>query len=421
MRTQIARRTGAIAALIALAALVVPWGSASAAKSQSTEPAVSSNAWYWQDQTSQPVTDPTTDADVVTLEATNPFCPQAPGGLGGQDATCKSGRLPVEVRGGDYETPNMLSAVGFDLLAVPIGSKVTRFTATFLEADDPQSQPINVDGKQLQACVVNDFFGDGEARKYKELPKFKCTKKDPIAKRKARKGKEGYEWTFDLTKLAAGWVKNGAPVTAVMLYPVKPKAASNAADDAQWRVVMAGKEEPDGIKTKLVYTPPPTETDDGLGGLDGDVSGGFDSGDTSTGGFDSGSGTTTGTTTETTVGEDTPTPVEADEVDPNALASDAIPEVPGGLPMYAWLAILGGFVGFSLVRTVVLEGATGVRPDGVLAQIRKINSERRGAPIEDVLGNDDGRLTAALGTIQGLGRSARSAITKLNPRSWRKS
>jgi hypothetical protein len=59
------------------------------------------------------------------------------------------------------------------------------------------------------------------------------------------------------------------------------------------------------------------------------------------------------------------------------LASDEV-TVPSGLPLYVWLALLAGIVGFSMVRSVVLEKNTGVRPDGVLAQIQRLNAQRRG-------------------------------------------
>jgi hypothetical protein len=48
------------------------------------------------------------------------------------------------------------------------------------------------------------------------------------------------------------------------------------------------------------------------------------------------------------------------------------------MPGYVWLAILAGIIGFTLVRSVVLESASGIRPNGVLAQIQRLNADRHG-------------------------------------------
>ena len=245
-----------IGALLIIGALPVSAGAAEA------EPAVGSYAWYWETQKSQAVTDPTSGADVATIEAPNPFCPStSAGGTPEQAGACHPGRLPVEVQGGDYETPDKLSAVAFDLALVPIDSTVSKFEVTFLEATDNQSQPQNAEGKQLQACYIEEFFGDGDARQYKEVPRYECTKSDPVAKRKAVKIKtkdgkvDRFQYTFDLTAFAKKWVE-GAPVAGIMLSPVEPKEASPTTD-TNWRVVLDGPAEENGIVASITYKAPP--------------------------------------------------------------------------------------------------------------------------------------------------------------------
>ncbi len=51
------------------------------------------------------------------------------------------------------------------------------------------------------------------------------------------------------------------------------------------------------------------------------------------------------------------------------------------MPGYVWLAILAGIVAFTLVRSVVLESAAGIRPNGVLAQIQRLNADRHGTAV----------------------------------------
>lgn len=413
------KRTGKIATASSLIGLLGLALAAPAATAAQTEPFVSAAAWYWEEQTSQKVVDPTSGGEVAAIELANPFCPTAPGGLGGTEQTCKAGRLPVEVVGADYESPDKISAVAFDLSLIPIGSTVKEFTATFLEADDEQSEPVNAEGKALQACVVEQFFGDGEAREYEEAPRHACTDLDPIAKRKPAKVKgddERFEYTFDLTTFAQGWVEAGAPVSAIMLYPAQPK--DQGPDDANWRTVLVGPAEENGVVTNLVYTPSEVEAFPDLGGdVGGDV-GSFDTG--STGSFDTGStGFDSGTTSAGSVGSTPPaaeTPTEDAGTDepvaapPSELAAEEVPTT-GGLPGYVWLALLAGFIGFSLVRSIVLEQAAGIRPDGVLAQIRRINGGRATAAV--TASSSGARFSGVMEGLKGLAGKATSFSDKL--------
>jgi hypothetical protein len=358
-------------------------------------------SWFWETQKSQAAPNPT-GGDAAKAELPNPFCPSTPGLGSAPGEGCREGRLPVEVVGGDYETPDKMSAIAWDFLSVLPGSKVSKFTVTMVEASDPQSQPVNVDGKELQACILEQFFGDGEAREYKEAPKFKCTKSDPTAKRKeVAPKKDGedptHEWTFDLTKFAQVWAKGKSKIAGVMIVPAKPEKPG-APDNADWRVVLQGPDD-DGVKSKIEFEPPEVETfptsppstgggssggssDPGIPpatGTDGTDYG--TSAPTSTGSTDFGSSapTTSGGTTDPGATTD-PGVSTADPVAPEPgteQAADVVPEVEN-LPGYVWLALLGGLIGFSLVKRTVIESATGMRPDGVLAQIRQMNAEKNG-------------------------------------------
>ncbi|MEA2498540.1 MAG: hypothetical protein QOH26_945, partial [Actinomycetota bacterium] len=146
-------RRGLIKALsvLALGALaILPIVPAFAEK---TDVPTLARSWYWEPQTSQAVPNPT-GGDAAKVELANPFCPSTPGLGSAPGEGCRAGRLPVEVVGGDYETPDKMSAIAWDFLTILPDSTVTKFTVTMVEASDPQSEPINVDGHKVQACLL---------------------------------------------------------------------------------------------------------------------------------------------------------------------------------------------------------------------------------------------------------------------------
>ena len=398
------------------------------AAADEAEPPISSYAWYWESQHSQAITDPTSGADVATVEAPNPFCPStSAGGPPEQAGACHPGRLPVEVANGDYETPEMMSAVAFDLALIPLGSTVKKFEVSFLEAQDRQSEPVNSEGKSLQACLIEQFFGDGDARQYKEAPRFSCSDSDPVAKRKSvqiktKEGKvERFQYTFDLTPFAADWLE-GAPVAGIMLTPVQPKEKDfDPTTDNNWRTVLDGPAEENGVVTTLVYAPGDESTVDPLE----DLSDPTDTTTTTstTTGTDFGTGTTSvDTPTSDTTGTDTPTTgtpttgttaedplaTDLDDEASNASATES------GLPGYVWLALLAGIIGFYMFRSVVLESSSGVRPNGVLAQIHQMNAAKRGTAVEAAEGGDaTSKFASISGGFKKIGGAASSIARKL--------
>ncbi|MFN2586524.1 MAG: hypothetical protein ABR613_00200 [Actinomycetota bacterium] len=422
---------------LVLAFLGVP---ASPALAVTDEPLVLVTAWYWEDQARQRIQDPTTGTDVAVITLPNPFCPSPPLAGSPPEEACKPGRLPVQVRDGDYETPNQVSALGFDMALVPPKSKIGKFTVTFVEASDRQSEPVNAEGKSLQACFVEEFFGDGEASLYSGVPQHTCSETDPIAKRKEikTKGDEGgggggtpepgdtqeeptFGYTFDLTEFAQRWTDEGTVMTAVLLMPVRPKDADyEPTTDANWRTVLVGAANPEekGVRTSLTYTPSKTPVDD---------PGPTTSTGSDTTSFDSGSSVTTSTGSGSiaptdTGGVDTPTGSTDDgAATPTELTEAAEPTgatVPKGLPGYVWLAILAGIVAFSMVRSVVLEKTAGIRPDGVLAQIRRLNAARRGEELATATAGaatpgEAGGIAAVIGGLKSLGERSSGILGKL--------
>jgi hypothetical protein len=392
------------------------------------EPPASGQAWYWENQQVHEVQDPVGNTHTVT--GPNPFCPSAPGDLGAVPGACAPGRLPVEVVGGDYTTPDKVSAVTFDFSLVPLGSKISKFEVTFLEAKGgcyeneggtppqrcEQTAPVNVAEQELQACQVNDFFGSGSARPYNEVPKFQCSKSDPVGTRKEGQVKgidepsgdqesADYTWTFDLTSLAQKWA-TGAKQTSILIVP-KPPAnydADQQAPNDSWRVVLSGPEAKQGVITSLKYTPPatpppPPPPGGGTGSVDAPVDTGFGSGTTDF-------GADTGTDPATDFGDDTGTDPVTDAADDTADTGDATTVAaegpsnrPESFPMYMWLAIIAGLVGFTMVRSIVIEKATGVRPNGVLAQIKSLNSARNGGAAAATTTASSGGIGSALGAV----------------------
>lgn len=443
-KRKIARNILLSTAVVGAAVLAAP--ASAGPKPRVVQAPVMTTAWYNEKAESRSVDLP---VGTIQLDTNNEYCPKQPsgGGANASNELCAEGRLPIRIVGGDYKSPDQVSAVAFDtLLAIPIGSKVKSFKATFIEAkggcrDSDTSatgkqcegtEPINVEGHKLQACLVTEQFGEGEARPYKEQPKAKCTKRDPTAKRRKvkLKGKTEHAWTFDLTKFAKKWASGKMAVSAVLLTGAPPK---NTGPNDSWRVVLDGPMAANGrhVTTKAVIIPPktpsfivPTIPPPGPGGTETTFVPGTPGTPGSPGtpavpgapGTTTSTGGTTGGTTGAAEPGEAKAPVDAPAEEPKTEAA-AANEGPagGGLPGYAWLALLAGLVGFSLVRQAVLEKATGIRPDGVLAQIQRLNAQRRGGPAPAV-GATTGPaalFATVAGTLAGATRFAGTSISNL--------
>jgi hypothetical protein len=431
-------RLAGLAALACIAGLVSIPSASAAAKTQTSKPLVSTYAWYWEEAEAHDVEGP---AGTATVDSNNEYCPQIPGGGLGNvtEETCAEGRMPVRIAGGDYESPNQLSAVIFDTLTtIPLGAKVEKFTATFEEAKAgcreketaPSGQqceasaPANVESHELQACLVTELFGEGAARPYREVPRHECTNSDPTAKRK-KKG-DTFTWTFDLTEYAQKWADGDVITSAILLTGVEPK---DTGPQDNWRVTLLGPVD-DGITTLAKFTPPPAPVIDPL--LPTGGGGGGTPGTPAIPGTPGTPGTpaTAGTPTTTGAGGSSATggagasgaaepgdakaPVEATDeaIAAEPTAADSGPPG-GGLPWYGWLALLAGIGAFSVLRTIVLDGAAGVRPDGVLAQIQRLNAERRGGAAASA-GAQPGLWMAFVGMTAGIRSSVSNVASKVS-------
>jgi hypothetical protein len=432
-RGGILTRLGTAAAFACIGLLVA----APTAAADTSKPLVSTTAWYWEQAEAHDVEGPQGTASVDT---NNEYCPQIPGGgLGNvSEETCADGRLPLRIAQGDYETPNQVPVVMFDTLtSVPFGAEVEKFTATFEEAKAgcreketapsgqqcETSDPVNVEGHEIQACLVQDLFGEGYARPYREIPRYECTDQDPTAERK--KDGNTFTWTFDLTEYAQKWADGAVPVSAVLLNGVEPK---DTGPNDSWRVTLLGN--PDGgIKAAAVFDPPkvdplvppagPGDTvipgTPGTAGIPGTpgTPGTAGTPPTETAAPGSGASGGSGTGGPAEPGE-AKAPVEAPAEEPPSEAAGAnAGPASGGLPWYAWLAMLAGLAAFSVLRTVVLDGAAGFRQDGVLAHIQKLNAARRGgAPAARVA--QPGLWSAFVGMTAGITSTAGSLGRKVS-------
>ena len=412
----------AMTALLLLGLLPAP----ALAQQQTAEPAVLNLGWWWKQAQSEEID---VQGNKVVVDSPNPFCPSVPGSLGAVPGACAEGRFPVHIQGGEYDEPEMLSGLGFDLSYLTPGSTVTKFEVKLLEAEPSctdknddgvinpnegdyceNTQPIGpVDERQVRACQLTQIFGDAEGRPYKEVPNYQCSPGDPLAERKEIKSVDpdtdpdgiDHVWTFDLTPFAQQWAESFTVATNIMLVGQKPKETDG---QDTWRVVFAGPKAEKGIRTKLVYEPgefeialPPPPPPTG-GSTFGDT--------TSFGGSDTGGsfGTTpTGPTGAAPVPGTAPSP--GANPDLGQLAAE-IPQ-PESMPAYVWLALIAGLVGFSLFRQAVIESTTGVRPDGVLAKIHALNAERRGLDAAAVEG------PSALSGFAAVGRSIGHAVGSL--------
>jgi hypothetical protein len=454
-------------ALAALAAALVVMPLMPAPASAKTEDVpLNTFAWWWRDAERQEEV----DIGGNKLEAPttpNPYCPGTSGtvGTGGgaasQDA-CHEGRLPIWVRNGDFENAHMSFGLDIDT-SLLTGASIESFTIKLLEADcDPAdgrkdtpqceqtTRPVPSDNPattrdefessfRVEICTITEIFGEGEARPVDERPRFRCDTgifgdrrvlKSPVTKAADAETPthlDDHIWVFDITDIAKTWVEEFTIPTAVMFRAEPPR---NPKTSDQFRVVMAGPKDAPAKDAKNVQQQPGVEieavysggTGGGLppipGGGSGSTGGGTDFGTgTSTGTTDFGTGTGTtdfgdtgdAGTTDPVPANPTPAPTGPPlELEPQA-ASKTEP-----LPGYVWLGILAGLAAFSLVRSVVIPAAAGIRPDGVLAQIQAINAQRRGTTLA-AAGASGPTLFGRIGTgLSSAGKGIAGLFDKVN-------
>lgn len=449
--------------LVGMAALVALPVLASPAAAKTADVPLNTYAWWWRDAERAEEID-IAGNKIEAPTAPNPYCPATSGtvGTGGgaiSEDACQLGRLPIWIRNGEFERPHMSFGLDIDVSLLS-EADLESFKVLLLEADcDPAdgrkdtpqceqtTQPLPADNPattrnefetsfRVEVCTVTEIFGEGDGRPVEEMPRLKCDTgiigerkvlKAPVIKtgdQAAPAHLNDHIWEFDLTELAQGWIDEFTIPTAVYFRAEPPR---NPDTSDQFRVVFAGPEDEvdsespnakevqqqPGVEILAVYSGgtggglPPVPGDDG-------TDFGTDTGTTTTGTTDF--GTTDTGTTDFGTGTTTPTT-------PAAPAAPAAPidlaEEPTGartepLPGYVWLAMLAGLAGFSLVRSVVIPSTTGIRPDGVLAQIQALNAQRRGTTLAASAASGPTIFGRIGNGLTSLGKGAAGLVGKLN-------
>jgi hypothetical protein len=313
--------------------------------------------------------------------------------------------LPVSVEAGKLER---ISAIYFDLSGrgVTPGSTITKAVLTIAEVTDPNEQPAyNTQGKTIQACLIDEFWPGGEAEKWETQPTYDDT---GCAKGKRNEKPDPPTWTFNLTRIAGPWGEDpSGSNNGVMLLGVIPKGAGPT---ESWQInvkipsrdVLAtpeneSKKTRDRAALSLTFSPgqpmllappppppPPPPLDFGAGA-------GFAPSS------DFGS---EGTETQTEAPQAPATPSGA------GIQAEPVAQIRPRAPWYVWMLIPLGLLAWAAVRPLVLEPARGIRPDGAVAAIQRLNAERRGSPLEE----PGDPLLRMLHAFQGAGRGiARAA------------
>jgi hypothetical protein len=321
--------------------------------------------------------------------------------------------LPVAVERKELER---ISAIWFDLAGrgVTPGSTITKAVLTIAEISDPNEQPAyNTNGKGIQACPIDEYLAGGEAEEWKAAPKYDesgCVKGKRNAKSKPP------AWSFNLTGIAGAWGEDPfGSNNGVMLVPVVP---GDAPPIESWQINLkipnrdvpaTPEKENKTTRDRAVLTlafspgapmtlapppppPPPMAPPDFGGGAGTIPSSDFG---TESGGGDQGTA-----------------PAESETVQAKPVGQVR----PPGAPWYVWMLIPLGLLMWAAVRPLVLEPARGMRPDGPVAAIRRLNAQRTGrtleGPVDPLLGTlhalqGAGRRIAgaARGVRRGLGRA----------------
>ena len=379
-------------------------------------------SWWWEKQQDEEVTVPVP-----------PGSPIEPSQRVRLPSPHRNDTLPVGVIQGDHER---MSAVFIDLVSrgVTEGSTINAFAMTIEESQDKNEHPPVDPGKaDIQACRIDEFWADSDGNEeWETVPKF--SEQDCVQGKRDTKGNVP-EWSFNLKPIADTWGQDPNENQGVILLG----NLKNANDQTTWQVNLKipsrdnantpGDEYKQTQKRLIVdlkFVP---------GELPGLTGEGFDSGSTgfSSSGSSFGSSTSFGSSGTGGFGTSGTSPVISTDTGDT---SDATEEAPGAtpvaaarpssgpkLPPYVWLLLPVGLLALAAVRSVVLEPVGGVRPDGVIAAIRRRNFERRGGPLRD-LSDPLSRfmvvsrqaLDSARRGLRGAGRGISSVVRRVRKR-----
>lgn len=402
MRTT--RRALSVLAVAGLVFALSPSAQAAETKKAVFEYGTDKASWFWEKQFSQQVGGP-----------------DAPGGVThrqGLPNPQSSDTLPVAVEGGE---PEKISSIAFNLTGrgVEAGSTITGFTLTIVEKTDPNEAPqFNAGGKEIRACRVEGFWPAGEAEVWKGQPEHD-DKACVTGKRQVPEdGSKPTRWSFDLKSLAEPWGENPAGAHGVILLPVMQ--GSGPAESWQINLKIPSRdddvtEEDEYQQTRnravvqITFEPPEPVDDTATGTIGGSTTG---TTTTSGGGFtpsttfggDSGSDIGS-TIAAPTTKEPSPEPTEQEQPQAAPVAQQQ-PQLPG----YVWALLPLALLALAAVRNIILEPVASLRPDGVVASIRRLNAQRRGLPVEEAVSDQTGR--GGLGKSLARARAWFSKVTR---------
>ena len=344
-------------------------------------------AWYWKEQTDQPVAPPAPLPPPIPpveprIRLPNPQRPDT---------------IPVAVNQAQHER---MSAIKFDLSerGVTPGSTIKELILSIQESQDRNEHPsFRPETAKIQACRINDVLAPGDAERFEERPPF--AEKDCVeGKRDVPAPPNPPVWRFELTKISDPWGKDPFSNFGVMLLGVIQ--GGGAGETWQVNMKIPSRDDPgtqpdeyDQTKQRasieLEFEPgkaPAVSKGGGKKGASLDTGG--STGPAVSGIPSGGSGFTpstdlAGSSTGGFPGSAAPAPASPSPPAQAAPVAQTGPAQPR-LPAYVWLLIPVGLLALSAVRSAVLEPVGGPRPDGVIAAIRRRNAERRGGPIREV-------------------------------------
>ncbi|HEU0129795.1 MAG TPA: hypothetical protein VFQ85_02250 [Mycobacteriales bacterium] len=181
-----------VTTLVAVAA-AIPFGLASTAHADETQPAVVQGSWYWADQSM-----------IVGPEVVNP-----PQQLSGVPAK----QLAVAYTGKDGTNPDKVTYLAWDVSAIPAGSTVAKFEFTIPVSTDPTAVQVTPPDYKLVACAAIGDFTPVEGGGFNQKPADDCSLSSTGTYDATAKA-----WTFEVAAMADRWAK-GDPPSGIGILP----------------------------------------------------------------------------------------------------------------------------------------------------------------------------------------------------------
>jgi hypothetical protein len=411
MSSRIAPRALAVATLVAIA-LALAQPAPAAQKKVEFNPTSDRSSWFWTQQIDQPVPpeelDPVVGAVCDAAAPTGAPCPTQRVRIRSPQA---ANTLPVAVINGAVDK---VSALVFGLAdrGVTQGSMVDKFALKIVQTDGAGDvvASFNDDGKQVQACRIDDFWPGGEAEVWETQPPYggkeqtgePKVSQPPFAPDACVVGKTSpgtlpteTVWSFDLTKIAEKWGEDPFSNNGVMFVPV----LGDGGPTETWQVNLKIPARDDVatpinefedtkrfVSADLVFTPgkPEAPTAPPPGGA---------------------SVSPDGTAAPPTSIEPPPSPSSVAPPDTSGAPVASPPMEPVEMPGFVWLLVPLGLLALAGARSALVDTVAGTKRGGVIESIRERNAQRRGTSLEDV--DADPLATVKRWLAAALGRTKR--------------